>query len=128
VDFSDCSQVSNTVVRAVLQGCPVLNELRLDRCHRVTDAAFDSNQSPFQPLIGCLSLEMVSLQGCPQLTGVVIATLNKLCRKLKFLNLSQVIVRQFHHHLLFSFYLIFSVNTLNHQLYGNYLIIQKLSH
>ena len=89
LDLSDCVQVSNTVVRIVLQGCPVLSEIKLDRCHRVTDAAFDMSQSPFEALVGCLSLEAISLQGCPQITGEVVTTLNKLCGRLKYLNLSQ---------------------------------------
>jgi hypothetical protein len=89
LNLSDCTQLSNTVIRGVLQGCPVLEDLRLDRCHRITDAAFDSNQSPFQPIIGCLSLETISLQGCPQVKGCIVGTLNKLCRRLKYLNLSQ---------------------------------------
>jgi hypothetical protein len=83
-------QLSNTVVRAVLQGCPVLEDLRLDRCHRVTDAAFDVNQSPFLPLLGLMSLRIISLQGCPQVTGSIVATLNKSCGRLKYLNFSQV--------------------------------------
>lgn len=73
-----------------MQGCPSLSDLRLDRCKRITDAAFDSNQSLFAPLVACLSLESISLQSCPQLTGSVVVTLNKMCRNLKFLNLSQV--------------------------------------
>jgi Leucine Rich repeat len=84
-------------VREVLQGCPVLQDLRLDRCHRVTDAAFDVNQSPFQPLIGLLSLRIISLQGCPQLTGSIVATLNKSCVRLKYLNISQVTSRTIYH-------------------------------
>ena len=94
----------------------MLSELRLDRCKRITDAAFDSNQSLFEPLVGCLSLESISLQvfrvlffiyqmydiflmysvytyikqNCPQLTGSVVVTLNKNCQRLKYLNLSQV--------------------------------------
>ena len=62
LDLSDCTQVSNSVVRTVLQRCPLLSELRLDRCHRVTDSAFDVAESPFCTLLGCLSLEMISLQ------------------------------------------------------------------
>jgi Leucine Rich repeat len=81
----------------VLQGCPVLQDLRLDRCHRVTDAAFDVNQSPFQPLIGLLSLRTISLQGCPQLTGSIVVTLNKSCVRLKYLNISQVTSRTIYH-------------------------------
>lgn len=94
---------------ALLQGCPLLNDLRLDRCLRITDAAFDSAESLFAPLIGCLSLEAISLQGCPQLTGSVVATLNKLCLRLQYLNLSQckriessAIQRIFQHHQLIS--------------------------
>eukprot|EP01038_Epipyxis_sp_PR26KG_P008043 gene8043-10898_t len=89
LDLSDCSQVNNSVVRSILQGCPVLQDIQLNRCVRVTDAAFDANQSPFASLVGCFSLEAISLQGCPQITGEVISTLNKSCRKLKYLNLSQ---------------------------------------
>jgi hypothetical protein len=90
LDLSDCVQVSNPVVRIVLQGCPELADLKLDRCHRVTDTAFDMTESPFEALVGCLSLKSISLQGCPQITGEVVTTLNKLCGRLKYLNLSQV--------------------------------------
>lgn len=90
LDLSNCSQVGNTVVRAILQGCPVLEDIRLDRCHRITDSAFDFSESPFELLLGCLSLEAISLQGCPQITGEIITTLNKNCRRLNYLNLSQV--------------------------------------
>lgn len=62
LDLSNCSQVGNTVVRAILQGCPVLEDIRLDRCHRITDSAFDFSESPFERLLGCLSLEAISLQ------------------------------------------------------------------
>lgn len=62
LNLSDCIQVSNAVVRSILQGCPGLQQLSLDRCHHVTDAAFDMMQSPFHILVGCQSLEMISLQ------------------------------------------------------------------
>jgi hypothetical protein len=62
LDLSNCAQVSNSVVRAILQGCPVLENMRLDRCHRITDSAFDMAESPFQFLFGCLSLQAISLQ------------------------------------------------------------------
>ena len=90
LDLSDCAQVSNSVVRAVLQGCPKLEAIVLNRCRRVTDSAFDIHQCPFQAALGCLSLEAISLQGCPQITGEIITTLNKNCRQLSYLNLSQV--------------------------------------
>jgi hypothetical protein len=81
--------VSNSVVRAILQGCAHLQYIALDRCRRLTDSAFDFSDSPFQPLIGCLSLEWISLQGCPQITGELVQSLNKHCRTLTHLNLSQ---------------------------------------
>jgi hypothetical protein len=62
LDLSNCAQVGNSVVRAILQGCPVLESIRLDRCHRITDSAFDVSESPFQFLVGCLSLQAISLQ------------------------------------------------------------------
>ena len=89
LNLSDCVQLSNSVVRAILQGCPSLAKMRLDRCRRITDAAFDINQSPFQSLLGCLSLKSLSMQGCPSLTGQIVDSLNKLCVRLKYLNLSQ---------------------------------------
>jgi len=89
LDLCDCAQIRNSVVRAILQGCPLLEDIRLDRCHRLTDAAFDFCESPFQSLLGCLSIEAISLQGCPQITGEIISTLNKHCRRLTYLNLSQ---------------------------------------
>ena len=89
LNLSDCVQLSNSVVRAILQGCPSLAKMRLDRCRCITDAAFDINQSPFQSLLGCLSLKSLSMQGCPSLTGQIVDSLNKLCVRLKYLNLSQ---------------------------------------
>jgi len=89
LDLSDCSQVSNSVIRTILQGCSLLESITLDRCHKVTDSAFDFTVTPFQALVGCLSLEAISLQGCPQITGEIVHTLNKNCRRLSYLNLSQ---------------------------------------
>lgn len=89
LNLSDCLQVCNAVVRVILVECPVLEELRLDRCHRVTDSAFDMSQSPFQVLAGCLSLQAISLKGCPQVSGQIVHTLNSVCRNLRYLNLSQ---------------------------------------
>lgn len=40
----------------------MLSDLNLDRCYKVTDAAFDMTESPFEALVGCLSLEAISLQ------------------------------------------------------------------
>lgn len=62
LDLSDCAQVGNSVIRAILQGCPMLENMRLDRCHRITDSAFDVSESPFHFLFGCLSLQAISLQ------------------------------------------------------------------
>lgn len=89
LDLSNCSQVSNSVVRAILQGCGKLEDMLLNNCSKVTDSAFHISESPFEQLVGYLSLESLSLQGCPQITGEIVPTLNKNCKQLKYLNLSQ---------------------------------------
>ena len=95
--------MSNSVVRSILHGCSQLQELILNRCHRITDSAFDSLSSPFELLHGCLSLETISLQvsllllflphshqGCNQITGYLASVFLKQCHNLRNLNLSQV--------------------------------------
>lgn len=89
VDLSDCVQVSNSVIRTILCGCPLLESVVLDRCHKITDAAFDFTACPFDAFVGCLQLESISLQGCPQITGEIVYTLNKNFRRLIHLNLQQ---------------------------------------
>jgi F-box/leucine-rich repeat protein 2/20 len=85
--------VNNSLVRCVLQHCPSLQSLRLDDCRLVTDAAFESDQSPFYPLRGCMSLRLLSLAGCSQLTERVLPHLLKNCRSLADLNFSRCKVR-----------------------------------
>ena len=162
-------QVCNSVVASILQGCPLLSELtyvlllllfillyyyydintfilshriyRLDRCHRVTDAAFDATESPFNPLVACLSLEEISMQACPQITGSVVNALNKTCVRLKVLNLSQVclfctcidmyIFHFFLHVLILLLYytlLLNSARKLHQWLFRRFLIIAKSCH
>ena len=89
LDLSHNTQVRNAVVRGILQDCLSLQELRLDGCHRISDSAFDVYESPFQALQGCQSLQLISLAGCNQVTGKLAELLNKNCRGLVFLNLSQ---------------------------------------
>jgi hypothetical protein len=89
LNLSDCVSISNSVVRTILQGCGKLQQLFLDRCIRISDAAFDIHQSLFHTLVGCLSLEAISLRGCSQVTGSLVVTLNNFCSNLKYLNLSQ---------------------------------------
>lgn len=86
LDLSNCSQVGNSVVRAILQGCPVLEDIRLDRCHRITDSAFDFSESPFERLLGCLSLEAISLQVREVLTSTQYAPLlpHKCCYSIQY--------------------------------------------
>lgn len=62
LDLSDCAQVSNAVVRSILTGCGCLREFHLNRCRMVTDSAFEPEQSPFLLLVGCQSLETISMQ------------------------------------------------------------------
>ncbi|CAN0427328.1 unnamed protein product, partial [Ectocarpus sp. 13 AM-2016] len=59
-------QVNNAIVRSVLQGCSALRQLYLVGCRHVTDAGFHLQQSPFYVLLGAVSLETISVQGCPQ--------------------------------------------------------------
>mmetsp|Transcript_31522 Transcript_31522/g.39514 ORF Transcript_31522/g.39514 Transcript_31522/m.39514 type:complete len:420 (-) Transcript_31522:163-1422(-) len=89
LDLSGCQQVTNSVIQSVLHGCEALKCLRLDRCPRLTDAAFHLHDSPFAILFGALSLEVISLQGCPQVTGELVFYLRKICRRLRVLNLSK---------------------------------------
>lgn len=58
LDLSDCKQVNNVVVRAVLQHCHNLHALAISGCRHVTDTAFQPEQSPFVALRACLSLEV----------------------------------------------------------------------
>jgi hypothetical protein len=89
LNLSGCHQVGNSVIRGILQTCLKLTGLRLDGCHRISDSAFDMYESPFQSMEGCQSLELISLQGCNQITGKLAENLNKNCRSLTCLNLSQ---------------------------------------
>ncbi|CAM9320882.1 unnamed protein product [Pylaiella littoralis] len=89
LDLSMCSQVNNAIVRSVLQGCPALRQLYLDGCRHVTDAGFHLQQSPFYVLRGAVSLETISVQECPQVTGELVLHLRKVCRNLKELDLSR---------------------------------------
>ncbi|KAH9101728.1 hypothetical protein LEN26_005888 [Aphanomyces euteiches] len=89
LDLSNCVQVSNTVVRDILQGCSSLQQLRLDNCRHITDAAFQPDQSLFYPLRACLSLKVLSLAGCSQITHSLILYLLKAYRSLQELNLSR---------------------------------------
>mmetsp|Transcript_8055 Transcript_8055/g.12212 ORF Transcript_8055/g.12212 Transcript_8055/m.12212 type:complete len:429 (+) Transcript_8055:62-1348(+) len=89
LDLSRCTQITNSVVQSVLQGCEALKCIRLDQCPRITDSAFNTNDSPFAILFGALSLEVISLAGCPQVTGALVHYLRKVCRRLRHLDLSQ---------------------------------------
>eukprot|EP00903_Cladosiphon_okamuranus_P018836 g17325.t1 len=89
LNLSMCSQVNNAIVRSVLQGCSALRQLYLDGCRHVTDAGFHLQQSPFYVLLGAVSLETISVQGCPQVTGDLVLHLRKVCRNLKELDLAR---------------------------------------
>lgn len=89
LDLSNCAQVTNSVVRAVLQGCSSLQTLRLDGCRHITDAAFQPDHSPFYPLRACTSLQVVSFARCSQLTKSLVVFLIKACRSLTDINFSR---------------------------------------
>jgi F-box/leucine-rich repeat protein 2/20 len=93
LDLSNCAQVTNSVVRAVLQGCSSLQTLRLDGCRHITDAAFQPDHSPFYPLRACTSLQVVSFARCSQLTKHLVLFLVKACRSLTDINFSRCKVR-----------------------------------
>lgn len=77
LDLTNCSQVTNGVVRAVLRGCASLQTLRLDGCRHITDAAFQPELSPLlRPLRTSSSsssrLQVVSFARCSQLTDELV--------------------------------------------------------
>lgn len=86
---SHCSQMSNSIVRSVLQGCEVLEQIRLDGCPRISDAAFDPLHCPFDRLKAADSLKFIGLKGCQQITGSFSAVLTKVFRSLETVDLSQ---------------------------------------
>jgi F-box/leucine-rich repeat protein 2/20 len=88
LDFSGCPQVTNTVVRSILQGCTRLQRLVLNRCPQVTDAAFQHDLSPFCPLRACLTIRSISFVHCPQVSEVLVGVLIKTCHSLTDLNFS----------------------------------------
>lgn len=96
LDLSNCAQVTNSVVRAVLQGCSNLQTLRLDGCRHITDAAFQPDHSPFYPLRACTSLQVASFARCSQLTRSLVLFLIKACRSLTDIDFSRCKVREQH--------------------------------
>ena len=89
LDLSGCHQITNIVVRSILQGCGRLEELSLNRCYRITDNAFDAASSPFTSLVGCQSLLKLSLQGCSQISGSIFIYLKKIAHQLTHMNVCQ---------------------------------------
>ncbi|CEL92344.1 unnamed protein product [Vitrella brassicaformis CCMP3155] len=84
--LQNCKQVVNKVVRSILQGCGELRVLRLDGCKNVTDGAFLPR--PFEMSLGLLSLEVLSLSRCPQITDESILCILKACSRLRSIDLS----------------------------------------
>lgn len=89
LNASGCVLMSNSIVRSVLCGCRCLERLVLDHCQRVTDAAFNPHESPFEAFAAAGQIKILSLRGCPQITGVLCAVLRKHYRSLHTLVLSQ---------------------------------------
>lgn len=87
MDLTNCSQVTNGVVRAVLRGCSRLQTLRLDGCRHITDAAFQPELSPL--LRASASLQVVSFARCSQLTDELIPFLVHTYRSLTDINFSK---------------------------------------
>jgi hypothetical protein len=54
--------MSNSIVRSVLRGCHCLDRLVLDNCRRVTDAAFNPHDSPFEPFAAAGQLKTLSVR------------------------------------------------------------------
>ena len=89
LDASNCAQMSNSIVRCVLQGCELLEVLCLDGCPRISDAAFDPSHCPFDRFKAVDVLKTISLRRCGQITGSCALVLQKSYRNLRDLFLSQ---------------------------------------
>ena len=72
-------------------------------------------------------LLLSTAQGCPQITGEIITTLNKNCRRLNYLNLSQVSLYSlycYHHsHTTVSFVLYFTVYSFFFNIYSFFFVV-----
>lgn len=88
-DASNCNQMSNSIVRSVLQGCALLETMCLNGCPRISDAAFDPMHCPFDLLKAADTLQTISLKGCRQITGSFAVVLQKVYHSLTSINLSQ---------------------------------------
>ncbi|RHY32340.1 hypothetical protein DYB32_002692 [Aphanomyces invadans] len=88
IRLGGCGGIRKSVLRQIPFRCPHL-QLRLDNCRHITDAAFQPDQSLFYPLRACLSLRVLSLAGCSQLTHCLILYLLKAYRSLDELNFSR---------------------------------------
>ena len=64
LNASGCALMSNSIVRSVLCGCRCLDILVLDHCQRVTDAAFNPHESPFEAFAAAGQLKTLSLRVC----------------------------------------------------------------
>lgn len=89
LSLRNCIQVSNGLVRLILQQCNNLQVLDLEGCYRVTDNAFATTNSLFFPLIASINLERISFKNCPQITGDFFSSYIKNGCKLVELNISK---------------------------------------
>jgi F-box/leucine-rich repeat protein 2/20 len=88
LDLSNCFQVNNTIVSAVLRGCGSLRLFKLDGCRHITDAGFQPDPRK-SPLLACRTLETLSFARCSQLTKELVFFLLKACGSLKNVNFSR---------------------------------------
>lgn len=87
--MKNCIQVSNGIIRYILQSCKLLEVLNLEGCLHVTDSAFKTDHALFVPLFGSINLNVLSLANCSQITGELLSSVIKAGDKLRDINFSK---------------------------------------
>jgi F-box/leucine-rich repeat protein 2/20 len=86
--LNDCPQVTNCVIRDILQNCASLHTLNIEGCYHVSDKAFQMQESPFYTLKAFCSLRSINVSKCSQLTPLFCDILLKHCHAIEEVSIS----------------------------------------